>query len=119
MLKKMMMTAVGGLATLLVAMGPAQATAGYVQGKIDLVEITGSNYAVLEIPGTVTPRVSCQTAGYNNQFMFDVSTSKGKAMFSIALAAYVASRPVQVVGSGSCTNVGFGSLESVSSLIVM
>jgi hypothetical protein len=107
----------GGLSTLFVAIGPAQA-AGFAQGKADLVEISGNSFAVIDVPGTVTPRVSCQTAGYNNEFTFDISTSKGKAMLSLAMAAYLSAKTVTVVGSGSCTAIGFATLETVSSLIV-
>jgi hypothetical protein len=56
------------------------------------------------------------SSGFANQgyFAFDVSTSKGKALLSVLLSAYLAGKGVGVQGAGSCTNAGAVTLETVS-----
>jgi hypothetical protein len=83
------------------------------------VTIEGSNYARLSVSGSaIGGRPGCHTAGFTVHYAWDISTTKGKAMLSMAQAALLAGRRVNVTGTGTCTNTGLNQIETLTILTI-
>jgi hypothetical protein len=57
-----------------------------------------------------TGRPSCHNPAFGNNWAFDISTAKGKALLATAQAALLSGKSVSVTGSNSCTAVS-GSIQ--------
>lgn len=92
---------------------PAHAT--YVQGVIQDVTIdTGANYARVAVGTTaVGGRPQCHDRAYSTHYGFDISTAKGKAVLSMAMAALLAGKTVAVAGADACIIVGAVEIEEL------
>jgi hypothetical protein len=82
--------------------------AGDAQGQITGAIINGANtgvanYKFYVFGGTHNSKPACATAGH---FAFDTTTVRGKALFTIAIAASLAGRVVRATGSGTCSVIG-------------
>lgn len=84
----------------------------------DVTVETGTNFARVALLSSPTSgvRPGCHNATYTKHYSFDVSTSKGKALLSLAMAALLSGRQLAVLGTGTCLNVGPAFVEEVSSL---
>jgi hypothetical protein len=91
----------------------AQAAA-YGSGKITQVggQSLGANIIYFALTPTPTNRASCNTH-VSYQFMLDVSTADGKALYSTLLMAVASGTNVTVLGTGTCGGPSI-PLETVS-----
>jgi hypothetical protein len=86
----------------------------------DITVDSGAQYARVYLNGpTVTGRPACHNAVFVTHFAFDISTAKGKALLSVATAAFLAGKSVFITGSNTCINPGSGNMESISSLAIL
>ncbi len=93
--------------TTLCALGyPVEAGAGVRNGPLGAVgALTGNNgRELLEIVhsagSTETPAVPCNTSG---EFVFDLTTEKGREAANLARLAFALGANLQVTGTGTCT----------------
>jgi hypothetical protein len=80
--------------------------AGGGTGAIELLEVTGANFVVVNVTGNMGARPTCHNSGYPASFAFDITSAKGRALLEVLLGAYAIHRRVTVHGAGSCTQVG-------------
>ncbi|HKY37315.1 MAG TPA: hypothetical protein VJN18_15335 [Polyangiaceae bacterium] len=76
----------------------------------------GTNHVVVGMTTNIpaAQRPTChEDWDWERQYVFDVSTSKGKALLSLLMSAYLAGKSVTVAGTGSCVTVGTYVLETV------
>jgi hypothetical protein len=82
----------------------AHATGG--NGKVvSLAVATGVNSAYGQFTGSTGTKPTCHTAAADS-YGFDISTNKGKAMFSLLQGAMLAGKTVGFGGASTCTIVG-------------
>jgi hypothetical protein len=86
--------------------GAGVAKASSHSGKITAVRVQGTNVAVLLTDGIPNPRPGCHNSLQVTAYAFDFSTSKGRALLSLAQAAVLSGKPVTITGGTTCTNVG-------------
>jgi hypothetical protein len=99
-MKIRVMVAFAGLASLA---SVAHATGG--NGKVVSIGVaSGSNYANVQVTGSAGTRPACHAAGAD-LYGFDISTDKGKAMFSLLQSAMLAGKAVGFGGTSTCTAV--------------
>jgi hypothetical protein len=96
-----------------VSLVASAAHAGTGTGRISAtaIDTTSANKVQIYIYGTHSSKPACATSG---KFVVDTSTADGKAIYSAILAAALAGRVVEAVGTGNC-NLLAGS-EGVSKL---
>ena len=105
-LRQLALALVAALAMWTASTPVAQATGGFI-GEYYIIGIyvfgtgTGTNYAALTFdhPGS---GFSSTCPNQNNVLYVDLSTTRGRAMLSIATAAMMAHTTVNAVGSNSC-----------------
>lgn len=98
----------------------ARADAASATGTVQQIEIVGTQYAILRINGTSGSRPVCHTGGQQQTaFSVDLGTNKGRSLLSIATAAQLAGRSVEVYGAGTCLTPGspYGDVEQVARVI--
>jgi hypothetical protein len=87
------------------------ADAGFFVGAQKVTRIvmadSPSNFAFVDFDGTRTANPAC-TSSHPTKFIFDTSTSRGKALLSILTAAMYAQRPIVGSGLNTCTSATFG-----------
>lgn len=80
------------------------------------ITVEGSYYARVAMAGSpIGGRPACHNAAYTVHYQWDITTSKGKAMLSLAQAAQLAGKRVTVTGSGTCVT-GNASIEMLNSI---
>lgn len=85
------------LASLIIAVSSSPGICGgSSNGTVANVTVSG-NYAIRHISGNETTPTSCATVQTN--FATDISTSSGRAILSIAIAAQAEARSVGVYGA--------------------
>jgi hypothetical protein len=89
-----------------VGLGPSDAKASSVSGKITSVRVQGTNIGIILTEVLPTGRPGCHDSLQVYAYAFDISTSKGRALLSLAQAALLSGKPTFVSGGSSCTNVG-------------
>jgi hypothetical protein len=90
----------------LLALAPAHAVPTTKVGRITsiLVQPGQPDLVFIKIDGAYAPsEQSCSVAIGVWDFAFDVTTTVGKALYSLALAAHAAGAPVTAGGTGFCT----------------
>lgn len=101
------------------ALFPLEAqAAGFGTGKISGIQVTGTQFAVVQMESVSGSRPACHNAQLQFVFSIDLNTNKGRAMYSTINSAYLAGKELVITGSNACINVGapFNSLESISIL---
>jgi hypothetical protein len=93
----------------------AHAAGAVISAKITSMSVQSTQFALVLFSNTIASKPSCHTGG--NAMVIDVTTSKGKALLSLAQTAMLADLFVTAVGTGGCTNVGTSN-ENLSSLSV-
>jgi hypothetical protein len=83
---------------------PAHANAVY-NTKLTQVTLSG-NVAWVTTRDNISPVASCGSSA-PNIMIFDATTTAGKNLLTLTMAAFLANKTVTVAGSGSCT-VGGG-----------
>ncbi len=103
-----------------VAIAPT-ADAGFNIGNQKIVSIvmanpvtTGTAYAFVEFDGDRVATPACSGNGQNRRYIFDTTTSRGKATLSLLTAAMYAQRPVYATGTNACSSGIFGQGASIS-----
>jgi len=86
------------LAAFLLMLAAPLAQAGTYQGRIFQLYLVNDGIAILM---TANPLTNA-TCPYNNRFVFDVTTTIGKARLKMALAVYQAGGSLYVQGDGTC-----------------
>jgi hypothetical protein len=125
-MKKLFLGVLAGCVGLCASMNKVDAA--YLNaGVIAEVDFTGTNnYVTVTVnplgnSGIGGSRPSCHNNVYWNTWAFDISTSKGKAMLSGIMAAYLAGKQVAVNGNGtSCldlTTANVSSNEKIEQLV--
>ena len=104
-------------AFIVVGVSSRGASASSTTAKVANIQVTGTSFVILYVQGTVGNRPSCHSGG-NNEYAFDVSTNKGRALLSTAQAALLAGRYVSIFGGSSCTTVGAQPIETLQTLIL-
>ena len=121
-MKKTLCATLIGLYAAVFTFIPRAHAAMFVAGNILGLTVEGTNYATVQVEGNgfvSGSSPSCVTAAFANQgyFVMDVSTSKGKALLSVLLSAYLAGKSVGVTGTGTCSSnvpASGTTLEAVS-----
>jgi len=88
--------------------------AGTGSGRISATVVEGTQYARIYVYGSHSSKPACATSG---MFALDISTNKGKAMFSAILAAALAGRVVEVIGNDNANRCDLiGTAETMTKL---
>ena len=95
--------------------GTARAAGAVVGTKITGIGVLSTQFAVVTFASTIAFKPICHTGG--NGMVIDVTTSKGKALLSLAQSALLADLFVTATGTGTCTNTG-SSQENLNALSV-
>lgn len=102
--------AILGLATFA---GTPTAHAGLVtNAKIIQITVEGTNHVTVKFNLNIVSKASCATVV--NTMAFDASTAKGKAMLSVANAAFLGSIAVAAIGTTATTAAGCTTVSGVS-----
>ena len=97
------------VATTLTGAPAARASAVESSTVVDLtIEGTQSARVALSTPVESKGRPTCHVAAYFSHYAFDISTAKGKALFSALQAAQLSGKKVSIVGQFACTDLGNG-----------
>jgi len=95
--------------------GNARAAGAVVSTKITGIGVLSTQFAVVTFAANIAFKPLCHTGG--NAMVIDVTTSKGKALLSLAQSALLADLFVTATGTGTCTNTG-SSQENLNNLSV-
>lgn len=96
----------------------ARADAASHTGTVMQIELVGTQYALVRINGSTSgTRPGCHTSGtLQTAYSMDLNTSKGRALLSLASAAQLAGRSLEVYGAGNCLTPGspYNQVEQVA-----
>jgi hypothetical protein len=104
-------------AALTFAASPALAVRNGVELTITDVTVYGSNARIYFETGVAGSTPGCTTAARNKHFAINVSTNKGKAQLSLATAALLSGKTVNVLGLDTCLTVestGWQELDQIT-----
>jgi hypothetical protein len=94
--------------------------AGHV-GTVMQIEMVGTRYALVRINGSTSgTRPGCHAGGAQQlAYSMDLNTVKGRALLSLASAAQLAGRSLEVYGGGTCLTVGtpYTDVEQIARMI--
>jgi hypothetical protein len=82
-------------------------------GTIDKVRVDASGYGIIYVPGA-----SCRSESTQNILTFNANTEGGKGILQIALAAQLAGRQVNIVGTNTCIQYG-SSIEEAARIYLL
>ncbi|HKY37317.1 MAG TPA: hypothetical protein VJN18_15345 [Polyangiaceae bacterium] len=104
------------LATTAISGAPAASSSGNEKLTELTIHYAGTNVALVRTTNVVAQvnRPGCHQTWFDRHYMFDVSTSKGKAMFSQLTAAYLAGYSVVLQGGANCTTAGGDVVETLT-----
>lgn len=95
----------------------AASHAGVKEGRITSVLVLNSipDRAFVRIEGTfLQAEPACSTGSYEFDFIFDMTTATGKALYALALATHASGTVVTVGGFGSCSiRSGYEDLDYI------
>jgi hypothetical protein len=86
-------------------------------GTIDKVRVDASGYGIIYFPINV-PGASCRSESTQNILTFNANTEGGKGILQIALAAQLAGRQVNIVGTNTCIQYG-SSIEEAARIYLL
>jgi hypothetical protein len=80
------------------------------------IHMNGANHAIVRMTNVIpqAQRPACHQTWWDRQYIFDVSTARGRAMLSVLTSAYLAGKPAQVNGANTCTTVGPDIIETAN-----
>ncbi len=125
MRNKPMIRTLAALSTLGALLTGATALATSAVNTVYSVQIeSGTQYATIVVNGGPhsSGRPSCHSTFNPNQWAFDISTNKGKAMLTMVQTALLSGKRIGVTGSGSCINVaatGTLNIEGISYISIL
>lgn len=98
-------------------MAPSQASAGEKQGRITSIHLSqthGQKLFVKVDGGFTQPEPACSIGVSSWDFVLDISTAAGKAIYTQLVAAQYSGTPVLVEGTGTCVlHGGYETLEYI------
>ena len=104
---------------MLLASAPTAHAGTLFGGPIKILEIavTSTNHATIKFSQNITSKASCATV--TNHMAFDISTSKGRGLLSVATSAMLANLTVAAFGTqtgttATCTDITFSSGGAVT-----
>jgi hypothetical protein len=112
---KLKVFAIGCAVAAAASLGAGAAHASSVWDKITSVSVTGTNFTVIIMGSAPSSRPGCHT-GPTQAYAFDISTTKGKALLSLAQAGYLSKNNTIATGGTTCTTVGTNVIETLQSL---
>ncbi len=97
---------------------PSASASGVDHSTIVDLTIDGAQYARVALKTAPTgARPACHNAYFTNHYAFDISTAKGKALFSALQAAQLSGKAVTIYGTTTCTDLGGGNvIETLATL---
>jgi hypothetical protein len=94
---------------------PAHA-GGFVQQFISAVQINtttgGTTYALVQFNVASSSPAPCSPFPFSQSMAIDISTNKGRGILSIAMAAFLAGKKVNVVGNNTTCINNFEVIQS-------
>lgn len=88
--------------------------ASSVSSEVSSLQILGTSFVIVNVfPIVSSGRPSCHNGFYVSSYAFDLSTNKGRAIFSTLQAAVLAKKSVHLIGGSTCTNTGSVTLETI------
>lgn len=86
---------------------------GRITSILVLTSIPDRAFIKIEAPYSQA-EPSCSTGSYELDFIFDITTATGKALYSLAVATQAAGTVVTVGGLGSCSlRLGYEDLDYI------
>ncbi|WP_299003905.1 hypothetical protein [uncultured Shewanella sp.] len=86
-------------------------------GKINNVRVDANGKGIIRFNKDILNIANCTEEFYHSAFSFDVNTPGGQAIYSMALTAKAADKPIMAYGTGNCSEYT-NTVESINMLII-